>query len=85
MNIAPRLSNVARHEGTAKHTKKASSVSRNSKITSFAQKENERVKEMELELALAITCHSSIMAVDHLAEIMVNHGRGNKLEHLGLH
>ena len=85
MNIAPRLSNVARHEGTAKHTKKASSVSRNSKITSFAPKENERVKEMELQLALAITCHSSIMVVDHLGEIMVNHGRGTKLEHLRLH
>ena len=85
MNIAPRLSNVARHEGTAKHTKKASSVSRNSKITSLTPKENERVKEMELQLALAITCHSSIMAVDHLGEIMVNNGRGSNLEHIRLH
>ena len=40
---------------------------------------------MELQIAVAVTCHSSINAVDHLGEIVVQHGKGSKLEQLKLH
>lgn len=42
-------------------------------------------QEIELHLAIGITCHSSIMAVDHLSEIVVQHGKESKLEKIKLH
>ena len=45
----------------------------------------EKEKVMELQLAVAVTCHCSITAVDHLGEIIVHHGKGSNLERLKLH
>jgi hypothetical protein len=84
-NITPRLSNVEKHEQTAKHKRQANIVHRNTKINLVSLKEDERVKELELQLAVGITCHSSIVAVDHLSEIIVQHGKGSKFEKLKLH
>ena len=84
-NITPRLSNVEKHEQPAKYKRQAHFLSRNTKIYLVPTKEDERVKEMELQLAVNITCHGSIMAVDHLSEIMVQHGKGSKLEKVKLH
>ncbi|CAB3986321.1 zinc finger MYM-type 6-like [Paramuricea clavata] len=84
-NITPRLSNISKHEESAKHKRQANLVSHNSKISLAPRNVNDHIKEMELQLALAITCHTSIMAIDHLGEIMVNHGKGSSLEHLKLH
>ena len=84
-NITPRLSNIDKHEQTVKHKRQAKFVSSNKKISLVPAKEDQRLKEMELQLAVGITCHSSIMAVDHLGEIMAQHGKGSKLEKLKLH
>ena len=84
-NITPRISNVEKHKQTAKQKRQAHFISRNTKINLVPTKEDERVKELELQLAVNITCHSSIMAVDHLSEIMVQHGKGSKLEKIKLH
>ena len=84
-NITPRLSNLDKHEQTAKHKRQANLLSRNTKINLVPAKEDEGVKELELQLAVGVTCHSSIMAVDHLSEIMVQHGKGSKVEKMQLH
>ena len=84
-NITPRLSNVKKHEQTAKHKRQAHFQSRNTKIYLAPTKEDERVKSWNVNFAVNITCHSSIMVVDHLSEIMVQHGKGSKLAKIKLH
>ena len=80
-NITPRLSNLSNHEKTAKHQRQSNKIPL--KIERY--NEDQQVKEMELQIAVAVTCHSSINAVDHLGEIVVQHGKGSKLEQLKLH
>lgn len=63
----------------------ANLVSHNSKILLAPFNVNDHIKEMDLQLALAIACHTSIMAVDQLGEIMVNHGKGSSRKHLKLY
>ena len=82
-NITPRLSNLSNHEKTAKHQRQSNLLTRNRKIPLY--NEDQQVKEMELQIAVTVTCHSSINAVDHLGEIVVQHGKGSKLEQLKLH
>lgn len=84
-NITPRLSNLDKHEQTTKHKRQANFLSCNTKINLVPVKEDERVKELELQLAVGVTCHSSIMAVDHLSEIIIHHGKGSKMEKMKLH
>ena len=79
-NLVPKLSNLNHHEESVKHKRQASLTSCDTKISLTPVKQDELVKEIELQLAVAITCHSSIMAVGHLGEIMVQHGKGSKLE-----
>ncbi len=82
-NITPRLSNLNQHEQSAKHKRQSNLIFRNTKIPRV--NEDERLKEMELQMAVTITCHSSINAVDHLGEIVVQHRKGSKLENMKLH
>lgn len=84
-NITPKLSNIGKHEQSAKHNKNANLIQRNAKITLKPAKQDNDIKEMELQVALAVTCHTSIMAVDHLNEIMVKYGKGSRMEHMKLH
>ena len=43
------------------------------------------VKEAEIQIAVGIACHSAILAVDHLGELMVQHGKGSALGEMQLH
>jgi len=43
------------------------------------------LKRASLNFAVAITCHSAIVAVDHLGEIISHNGTGSKLETIKLH
>ncbi|XP_042212509.1 SCAN domain-containing protein 3-like [Homarus americanus] len=40
---------------------------------------------VELEFAVAISCHCSTASVDHLGELMKKNGKGSELENLQLH
>ena len=69
---------------SVKHQRQAKFVSCNRKISPAPLKKDEQVKEMELQLAVGITCHSSIMAVENLGEIMAQHGKGSKMDKIKL-
>ena len=43
------------------------------------------VKKSELHLAASIACHSSVQSIDHLGEIISQHGRGSVWENTKLH
>jgi hypothetical protein len=45
----------------------------------------DKVKVVELQNAVSMTCHNAIRTVDHLSEIMIAHGHGSTLEHIKLH
>jgi hypothetical protein len=45
----------------------------------------DKVKAVELQIAVSMACHCVIHAVDHLSEIMTAHGHGSKLQHIKLH
>lgn len=49
------------------------------------QQENHELKKAELQLAAAVSCHSSVLSIDHFSEIVKINGRGSKLENLHLH
>eukprot|EP00794_Sanderia_malayensis_P008711 gene8711-biopygen7029 len=48
-------------------------------------KEDDLVKEAEIELSVTVACHSAIMTIDHLGEVIVKNGKGSKLENIKLH
>ena len=85
VNVNPKLSHLKQHEETAKHKKVTSAVSSSRKLFAAPTKDDETVKKIELQLSVAITCHSAIIAVDHLGEIIVQHSTGSKLEKMKLH
>jgi hypothetical protein len=41
----------------------------------------DKVKAVELQIALNMACHCVIRTVDHLSEIMIAHGHGSTLEY----
>eukprot|EP00794_Sanderia_malayensis_P011477 gene11477-biopygen9156 len=43
------------------------------------------IKKAEIQAAVGIACHSGIMAVDHLGEIMVEHGKGSIISEIRPH
>jgi hypothetical protein len=45
----------------------------------------DKVKAMELQIAVSVTCHFAVRTVDHLSEIMIPHGHGSTMEHIKLH
>jgi len=45
----------------------------------------DKVKVVELKIAVSIICHFAIGTVEHLSEIMIAHGHGSTLEHIKLH
>ena len=77
---------IQQHEETAKDKKVTSAVSSSRKLfTTASTKDDDAVKKMELQLSVAITCHSAIVAVDPLGEIIVKNSTGSKLEKMKLH
>ena len=85
VNVNPKLCHLQQHEASTKHKKASTAVSSNRKIVTLLKKDDEVLKKIELELAVAITCHCAIRAVDHFGEIIVKHGDKSKLGVLKLH
>ena len=85
INIQPRASNIKQHAESSKHVKIASSVSSSRRVFDKKPKDDEETKKLEIQFSVAIACHSAIMSIDHLREIMVRGGIGLKLEKMKLH
>jgi hypothetical protein len=45
----------------------------------------DKVKAVELQIAVSMTCHCAVSTVDYLSEIVVAHGHGSAVEHIKLH
>ena len=77
--LLPRKSVLALHEKSKGHTSRTEVERKKSTavLSSFVQSRvrpastsKDNVKEAELELAVAVSCHSPILAIDHLGEVI---------------
>ena len=51
----------------------------------FTASTSDEEKKADIELSLAIACHSSIRALDHIGDVMKRHGEKSTLGKLRLH
>jgi hypothetical protein len=85
-NILPRISNLSNHEKSEKHKRRTPLQGQKQlKVRNTPRQDVDKVKAVELQIAVSMTCRCAIRAVDHLSEIMVAHGHGSTLEHIKLH
>ncbi|KAF8777684.1 Zinc finger protein 862 like protein [Argiope bruennichi] len=88
-NILPKLSNLSHHKSSDKHKKNTPANTQKTisvvKTSTSNRKVDEAVKIAQLKIAVSSTCHSAIRTIDHLGEIIVQHGIGSPLGELKLH
>ena len=78
--------NLTKHEGSVKHMRhvKLSTTMKPIQVIRVP-KATDEVKIAEIELAVTMACHSAMMTMDHLGEVIVRNANGNKLENLKMH
>lgn len=94
VDITPRISCLRSHEGTDKHKLKAPSKNLNSlsQMDAHVQKTarerevevTKENKEMDLDIAVFVACHTAIHTVDHLGQVVRKHGEGSSMGKLKL-
>ena len=83
--VQPWASTLATHEKTEKHVRRMQDTAscRTVPVIRIA-KEDDQVKEAEIELSVTVVCHSAILTMDDLGEVIVKNGKGSKLETIKL-
>lgn len=84
-NIMPKLCSLQNHEKSEKHQKRKNSISNTVPINFTPTSALDDVKRTELELATAICCHCSKVAVDHLGEVIKRNGSASTLAKIKIH
>jgi hypothetical protein len=85
-NILPKISNLSNHEKSEKHKRRTLSQGQTQlNIRKALRQDNDKVKAVELQTAVSMTCHCVICTVDHLIEIMISHVHESTLEHIQLY
>lgn len=84
--VKPKLCNLTKHEGSVKHMRhvKLSTTMKPIQVIRVPKAADE-VKIAEIELAVTMACHSAMMTMDHLGEVIVRNANGSKLENLKMH
>eukprot|EP00795_Rhopilema_esculentum_P003916 gene3916-15240_t len=84
-----KLWSISKHESSSEHSTR---IKETQQMRPLAVERRPRpgktkrdVKEAEIQIAVGIACHSAILAVDHLGELMVQHGKGSALGEMQLH
>ncbi|KAK3756693.1 hypothetical protein RRG08_013958 [Elysia crispata] len=87
-SVAPKHTNIKQHKNSVKHKSKAPAyLQKKLEVISTPRvpKVSDDVKTAELQLAVAMACHCSISAIDHLGDIIVKHGAGSTLGNIKIH
>ena len=86
--LQPKLWSISKHESSEEHRRKVRE-SQQMRPMVFGQESKpglkDELKKAEVQMAVGIACHSAIMAVDHLGEILAKHGKGSTNSELCLH
>lgn len=89
--LQPRKTTIKVHADTKEHKTRISAVS--SVRTGLFKRAgpskvhgpSDALKKAELQLALVVSCHSSVSTIDHLSDVIKDNGAGSKLENIRLH
>jgi hypothetical protein len=85
-NTVPRISNVSNHEKSEKHKRRTPLQGQTQlNVRKTLRQDIDKVKAVELQIAVSMTCHCAIRTVDQLSEITIEHGHGSTMEHIKLH
>ena len=85
--IKPKKDALIKHEESEAHKAaiRAKELSGPISFTPSKKSKPEKVKIAELNLAATVCCHMSIMSIDHLGEVIQQHGKNSSWEDLKLH
>ena len=88
-SLQAKIWSISKHESSSEHTNR---IKETQQMRPLAVERCTRpeavkceIKEAEIQIAVGIACHSAILAIDHLGEIMVQHGKGSILGEIQLH
>ena len=85
-SIAPRKAAIIQHSKTKEHSLNANAESNTVTLENvFIPKVSDSTHTAELELAAAVCCHSSLICVDQLGEIIKRNGKGSTVSTINLH
>ena len=85
-SVSARKAALSQHANTKDHKLKVSAQSHSRRIVNVIKpKIPDSVRKAELELAVCICCHTSLLAVDHLGEVMKRHAAGSTIGAINLH
>eukprot|EP00794_Sanderia_malayensis_P010141 gene10141-biopygen8329 len=87
-SLQPRKKTFQNHAASADHKNRIGDASTSKRITfpaAATTKETEATKKAEIELAVAVCCHCSVLTIDHFGEIISRNAIGSPLESLKLH
>jgi hypothetical protein len=85
-NILPRISNLSNHEKSEKRKRRTPLKGHTQlNVRETARQVMDKVKAVELQIAVSMTRHCAKRTVDHLSETIIAHGHGSTTEHIKLH
>ena len=85
-SLAPRKAALTQHAQTKEHRQKTSAKANSAKLsTIFVPSISESVRKTELELAACICCHTSMLVIDHIGEIIKRNETGSNIGKINLH
>jgi hypothetical protein len=85
-SIKPKQSNFTKHKKSVKHVQRLKSLKSTKKIEVVRNPTvAEELKTVEIEMAVAMACHSSILSVDHLGEIVARNAVGSSIANMKMH
>lgn len=86
--IKPKASNLTKHEKSDKHMQRvkfSTTMKPIQVVVVRAPRVYDEVKIAEIELAVTMACHSAVLAIDHLGEVISRNAKGSKLENMKMH
>ena len=85
-SMKPKQSNLTKHEKSDKHMQrvKLSTTTKPIQVVRVPKIADE-VKVAEIELAVTMACHSAILTMDHLGEVITRNAQGSKLGDIKMH
>jgi hypothetical protein len=82
----PSISNLSNHEKWEKNKRRTPLQSRMQlNVRKASMQDKDKVKVVELQIAVNMICHCAMRTIDHLSEIMIAHRLWSTLEHIKLH
>jgi hypothetical protein len=78
--------NISNHEKSEKHKRRTPLQGQTRlNVRKTPRQDIDKVKAVELQIAVSMTFNCAIGTVDQLSEITIAHGHGSTLEHIKLH